>query len=344
VRQRIKRPRVIPFTVSRPIAGPPPVSLKSVRDAVAGKPSSLSRVHAMALLRSSNYPGAYRELEALLVNEREPREIRLLAAANLGKIDRPAVVEILTANLAISDDAIRSVILTVLGRIGHHGVLELLERASREDTGSARTAAAFALTLLSHRLGLSGHELSLPRDGYVEPHVDGGVPIDLRRANDADAEQCLRGLAQKPLGIELSPDHVYQVQMWRRIRMVLLNRQYATADGASRLQRQSAFLGVVAAADPETGVYYPTRALLTSPGASRSAVNVFLCRLRGEVLLAGGSTVAGDRDVFTLRSVAQPGARPMRIEGVFDKGELRFTNALAATRVIDKRQSEVAHG
>jgi HEAT repeats len=318
---------------------PDRVSLRSLRDAVAGRNVGWPRSQAMALLRASDYPNKHRDLEAVLVNEKEPAGVRLLAAANLGRMNLPAAVEILAANIGIADEGIRAVILTCLGRTGDRSTLDLLVKASREDRGLARSAAEFAASLLSYRCGIPGRELFLPKETrQLEPSRDGGFPLRLAQADEPDSEYCLRCLAGSPLGIEFS-ERVYRVTVLRNSRMVLFNRECSKDDAAARLRRAPAFLGVIAALNLETGVYHPTRVLLTTPGPTPGAVIMMVCRLQGKVVLCGEADTHGDRVIFVLRSVAHPGARPTRIEGTFGKLGLSFSSAFTSTCVTEKVQA-----
>jgi hypothetical protein len=270
----------------------------------------------------------------------------MLAAANLGKIDHPVALGILSANVGMVDDAIRAVIITSLGRIGNLDTLSLLSSQDHQGQGGLSSSAIrFAMTLLSYRFRVPGHELVLPEENeYVEAPNDGGFRLALTEANEAEAEYCLRCLAAKPFGIELSDSRIYQLRCWHNLSLVALNRDFVTEDAASRLAAGPAFLGLVAAADPETGTYHPTNLLLTSPGDPTSELNIFVCRLRGQITLAGGSTLDRSGISFVIRAVAHPGVRPTTIRGIFERGKLRMPSASATMYVRDKVSCSEARG
>ncbi len=60
------------------------VSLKRLRDVVAGRDTTFPRSRGMALLHTTDFPNKHRDFQAVLENECESPEMRYLAASYLG--------------------------------------------------------------------------------------------------------------------------------------------------------------------------------------------------------------------------------------------------------------------
>jgi hypothetical protein len=317
------------------------ISLRCLREAVAGRDTTISRSQAMALLVASGFPNAHRDLASVLQNEQETVGIRVLAAAHLGRIATRAAVEILMRSTHIRDQRILAVIMTTLGRIGDRSALDLVLNVKEQVTGVASTQAAFAAKLLSHRLGLreNGSEWPAPDDGeYLELPDGAAFPLHIARADGDDAEDCLRSLATRPFGIEFDERTVHSIRRWHHVSLLLFNRDVIGEGAAARLLEQTAFLGVIADKDQEIEQYAVTNLILTSPTNQRDRITVQFCRPHGELTLAGTAHVAGTAVEFLVRSIRGPGARPTWIQGTFDDGRLQMLKAVTTTFVAHKRQ------
>lgn len=318
---------------------PDEVSLRRLRDVVAGKETTFPRAQAMSILQGSDFPNKHRDFQTVLENEIEPEGIRYLAAMNLWRTNTPAAVEILIENTKIRNERVLSGVVKALGRIGDRAALDAVVVAQRDAAGLAAFHARFAATLISHRLGMQGNELPVPSDrDYLELSRDAARAMDFTRASAADAEFCLRSLGADPFGIEFSEQAMYQVRCGRRVLMALFNRDFAGKDTVKKLRERKAFLGVIAARSEETRSYFVKFLLLTSPFGQSDTINILIYSDNGDPVFGGLARVERGRAEFIIRAVSRPGAFPVKIEGTFEDGRLEIKTSLSGVLVQKKRQ------
>src|SRR5438874_5458304 len=96
----------VPRISERVNGGSDALSLKHLRNVVAGRKTTFSRSRAMAMLQTTDFPNKHRDFEAVLENEKESSDIRSLAAISLGKIATAAALAILVKNLNVTDERV----------------------------------------------------------------------------------------------------------------------------------------------------------------------------------------------------------------------------------------------
>lgn len=318
---------------------PDGVSLKRLRDAVAGKDVDWPRAHAMTRLLESDFPNKHRDFERVLANEADKPEARHLAALHLGMIDTRAALDALIAQTTIGDEYVLTGVLKALGRIGDASALPAIERVLKKTaTGTAATQAAFAAAFIAHRLNLPGHALPLPSssDYVVDTRAakDGGPPSDCGRlrvtlANAADAELCLRSLSRRPLAVELLESPMYEMRCGRNIWMIALNRDTGERGAIDGLTARKMLLAVIARRDPDTGLYAAAFLVFTAPDASGGA-HLLIHRVDGGLISAGHLRVHDDCGEFALRPVKGPRPYTIWFEGELHPGRLVITTAVAS--------------
>lgn len=315
-------------------------SLKQLRDVVAGRDTTFPRSRGMALLLATDFPNKHRDFEAVLENEKESPEIRYLAAIYLGKIPAPAVIEILVKNSHVRDERVLEGVMKALGWIGDKSALEAISTAKKRVKGLAAMQAEFAATLIAHRVSLEECELLVPETrNHVKLDLHCARPFRITRADDADAEFCLRSLAGQPFGIEFSEHPMYQVRCGRNTWMILFNRDFGGKSSVKTLGKRKAFLGVVAIRSEETRLYSVSYLLLTSPVKDEDVISVLVYRTNGKLTFAGTARAVGNCADFSILALLQPGAFAVKIEGTFEDGRLDIKTALSTTLVqIKKRE------
>lgn len=332
--------RVTPRLSEEVVIDPTEMSLRQLRDVVAGRESAFPRTQAMALLFDSDFPNKHRDFEAVLENERENSDIRYLAATYLGRVNTTSALEILIRNSQICDEYVLVGVMKALGRIGDRLALEAVLKAKEEAKGLAALEAKFAAALISHRLGLKRNEVPvLNNREYLELPTDCARPLRITRADDIDAEFCLRSVAGQPLGIEFSEHPMYQFRCGRRTWMILFNRDCVGQYTVKKLTKQKALFGVLAIRSEETRLYSVALLLLTSPGEQKDTANLLICRTNGDIAFGGTARVKGDYAEFSIRAVSRPGAFAVRVQGAFENGRLEIKEALATPfALVKKRQ------
>jgi len=318
------------------------LSLKRLRDVVAGRETTFPRSQGMAILQTTDFPNKHRDFEAVLENEMEPPEIRYLAAINLGKLTTPAAMEILVKNSHVRDERVLTGVMKALGCIGNKSALDAISTAKERATGLAAMQAEFATTLIAHRLGMEECELPVPetRD-HLELDLDCARPFRITQADDADAEFCLRSLADQPFGIEFLEHPMYQARCGRNTWMILLNRDFSDKSSVKTLRRRKTFLGVVAIRSEETQLYSVAYLLLTSPTKDKDAVSILIYRTNGDLTFSGIARIVENYAEFSILALPQPGAFAVKLEGVFEDGRLDIKTALSTTFVQIKKREPI---
>jgi hypothetical protein len=313
------------------------VSLSQLRDVAAGRDSSFSRTHAIALLFESDFPNTHRDLQQILENDRESSELRHLAAVYLGKLNVAASQEILLGSLSIRDDFVLSGVVKALGWTGDERGFDALARL--DGKVGERTAAElrFATMLIAHRLGLAGAEPA--KADYLELGAGAGRSLSLVRVDRNEAELCLRGVGRHPLGIEYDEASMCQLRCGRNVWMLAFNRDVVGQGGVQKLRARKWVIGAVALKNRVSGLYVPAYLILASP--SDSGLTILVHRLNGVVAFGGTAGIEDGKVRFSLRAAARPGAFAVRLEGTLEAGRLKMSTAVASARIaVPKRRVE----
>jgi hypothetical protein len=273
---------------------------------------------------------------------------------SLGDLGTAAATEALVAHLTTGDESVLTAILSSLGRIGDATALAAIERVDPMLSGVAAERAAFAASLIAHRLDLPGHPLPHPagRQAHDEPPTKESDDqechrLRITRADPADAELCLRSLARRPLGAELLEEPMYQLRCGRNRWMAVLTRGLGVPGGVERLVRRKSLPAVVAQRDPATGRYVASFLVLSSPDEKSGGAHLFVHRVDGGQISAGRVRVEGDAGTFWLHPVEGPRPYTLSMAGRVDAGGLVFTTAIATRgekRAVSREHPDVAHG
>jgi len=324
---------------------PDTVSLKRLRDIVVGKDTSFPASRAMALLYASDFPNKHRDFAGVLEDEKQPSELRYLAAIYLGKITSPAALQILTHNSNVRDELVLSGVMRALGCIGDRSALGAISEAKQHAHGLAMVQAEFAQTLIEHRAGLHELELSnMEQPEHLTQDLNDCRPFEIIPSNYSAAELCLRSLADQPYGIEYSEQSMYQARCGRNNWMVLFNRDFAEKNTTAKLRKQLTFLGTVALRDAESGLYSPIYLILTAPAIDKQEVNILVYRTAGRLVFTGSAVINDNQAEFSIMAVRKAGAYSLHVEGVFEDGRMEIRTAMSTPFIpIQKHEpSEVS--
>jgi hypothetical protein len=287
--------------------------------------SSLLRGEAMAELAASALPQKEAVLAEVLEDPREDTLWRIVAAMVLGRIATPHAARILLHNLPRVDTRIETPILKSLGRIAEGAALDAIdERVRHARTPAVAAAGRFAAALISHRLGLAGHDLPVPAETDLLPPPAGeSRTVEFAPAPADLAARVLRDMQRYPYGhVDLDPSHPTRIVCGREVQVLCLNRNAIGPAVAGK-----ALLGIVALQSAETGEHSPAYLLLSRPGHGAGTLDVLATRCSGALALAGSARVAGARVELELRSVRRPGARAIVVRGVLDGGRVESAEA-----------------
>jgi len=333
--------KLVPRISEVAITDPDEVSLRKLRDAVAGRSPQLTRSRAMEILLASDFPNKHRDLQAVLMNDGESPEVRAMAALYLGKVNTPAAREVLVEASSARDTLVLGAVASALGRIGDETSLEVVSRILDGANGLAAEQARFAAALLSHRLDVRGPELQTPNsDDYLKLPPEAARPFRVEQTGSNEAELCLRSLADQSFGIELAEHPMYQVRCGNNAWMLLLSRDAVFPGATERLRTSKSLAGIIAIKDRTTRLYSSAFLVLTAPSKQSDGVAILIHRTTGDLIFAGTMQVVGRRASFALGAVRRPGAFPMELSGSIEDGYLDIHSARSTQFVaIEKRQA-----
>ncbi len=163
-------------------------------------------------------------------------------------------------------------------------------------------------------MGLEGNELPSP---YEKGILD--VPSDSRqfvveKANQNELKICLESIGEKPFGFALSEKPAYQLNYGANS-IILLNSDFANYGSIKTLVERKAIPGIVAQRNPETGGYFVSYLILTSPKKQNNEINIWFARSHGKISFGGSGRIEERQITFSIRSISEVGVVPMIAEG-----------------------------
>lgn len=306
------------------------IDWQKVRDALMGRGTAISRTQAVAELVAANHPNAHRDLEIVLKNPAEPPRLRALAALSLARLSSRQVEEILIEATDTRDEQVLAAVMRALGRVGEEKGLRAIEAATHAK-GVAARQASFAAALISHRLGLEGHDLPVPSPAQLQKLPEAAArPFRMQRLTGADAEYAVLTLSREGFRIEYDEDSIHEIRCANNRWLVVFNREVTKGDGLTRLRDRKTFAGVWASYQEENETFSARFLMLTAPEGG-GKIRIHMHHLTGEPAFFGHGEVKRDSHPFSVRSVDGPGAFPILVEGRYlGEGQLEVTTARAA--------------
>jgi HEAT repeats len=318
--------------------------LASIRDAAAGRNTSIPQKRAIYLLQAVDFPEKIQDYQDLLENEDEPSNIRYLAAIGLYKANTPEAIDILIGNSQTRDQNVLAAIMKGLGRIGDERALPAIVRVKNSATGKAVSQAAFAAGLLSHRFGLAGNDLRVPvASEYLPPPSGTTSQVRVATPPETEVEVYLRSLALQPFGIQQDVNRLYQIQCGRNNFMLAFNEAFTRSDTVRAMQVRKTLIGVIATKNEETESYSTAYLLLASPAAQANVLDLLIHRSTGELIFGGTAQIKGSRVEFSIRSISRPGAFSVDIAGSFEAGSLQLSTAQSGTIAQERRRPNTSN-
>jgi hypothetical protein len=297
---------------------------------VLGRDRTISRVRALAELAASDRQDREQLLTAVLENTYEPRRYRTVAAIALGRVATSAAEEILLRNAAKTDDDVFPDVLRSLGRIGGRSARDAIEALKLPASHPGARAAAFATTLIAHRLGLPDYARPIPEERDLLPRPGKDVRrVEYSPAEAAVAQAVVADLTRQPYGIACDPATLTRLECAGQVTLVCPNREFV-GPGAERLTERPAVVALAVLQSPETGEYSVSHMILSRPSGEGS-VTLTIHRPSGRLVLAGTGRVQDTRIAFDFRAVQRPGARAVSLIGTMQAGRLHFSEALVST-------------
>ena len=314
------------------------IPIEKLPDAVLGRDPAYARPEAMAQLAFSARPDRESLLAQVLQNDKEPRRYKAVAAIALGRIPTPSAEATLLSRLSKTSDPAFPEVLLSLGRIGGPQALVAIDSLQLPPLHPDAGRAAYAASLIAHRLGLPGHELPFPpEENILKPPAAGqSRPVEFAPVDHSAAQLVLDGMNRYPYGIAFEPTKLTSARCAGEINVICPNREFLGAT-ATRLAERKAVLALVALQSPETAEYSISYVVLSRPSTGKvGTLTITVHRCSGKLALAGSARLAGTNIQFELRSVRQPGAWATSLTGSLEDGRVQMTEAISST-IPEKR-------
>jgi hypothetical protein len=306
------------------------VSFERLRQAARGGDPVIGRGEAFALIAESSASERESVLAGILQDERERISIRSAAAASLGRIRGARAEEaLLVASRSSVDANILSQVLRSLGQIGGAATFQAIDALALPASHPSASAARFAAALISHRLGLAGHDLPVPReDQLLKLPAEGLGRLEFSSPSPAQIRKIVADL-RRPYGLGLDLESAVQIQCAGSINTVVFNQEFKDAAITQLLHRKAVF-ALVALESPESGESSVSYIVLTTPVQPAGSLQLGVPRCSGRLALAGLAQVSGSGLRFSLRVVSRPGARAIEVGGTLENGRLSDVRAAVA--------------
>jgi hypothetical protein len=307
-----------------------------VPEVVKRSPIRIGSDRASAL-SASDWTDREALLAAVLENRDEERRFRTVAAISLGRIASSVAEEILVRNLSPRDELPFSEILLSLGRIGGPRALEAIHALELNPRAPATATAAFAETLIAHRLGLPGHDLPLPAETEIlEIAAARTRPIEFTPMDSERAREVMDAMRRHPYGIAFDVASLTKIQCAGETHVLCLNSEFL-GQAVTRLTRRHAVLALLALQSTETGDYSVSHVILSRPSGEDGALTIMAHRCSGILALFGTARVSDARNKFELRSVRRPGAQAILVKGEIEDSRVTIARAITSIERARRR-------
>lgn len=309
--------------------GPESFSIAELRAAALRGKGELSRPLALSLLGRAKYPQKTRDMERLLLDEKETPRLRAMAAQILGQSGTPAALRALERGLSIGDDVALRGVLHGLSLAGGEKERQAVQSLARR-RGAVGTAVKAASTLLGHRLAARTGALRAPGK-LLRISPKAAVPIRITAASGRRVSEAVAAATAAVPALRLSPQGAVSIECFDRKLVFALTEEIAKG-GAARLAEGRAQVGVVVGRKEREDTAWEVKYHVLTDPQRGGDVRIHVTNARGRVLYAGTARVRGERTEFTLRAVDAPGVAAIDLRGAFEKGRLTFTEARSDPR------------
>ncbi len=305
---------------------------------VLGRDKSFPRLRALTLLQSSDVIEKINIYKKLLEDEREDSRIRYSVAINLYQINTKETEKILIeAAEKVKDPEVMLGIVKGLGRIGGEKALEIVLKIKEQADGVLAKQAEFAASVISYRLGLKDYDLPIPEDFFDLPSNE-AHPVKVKHPDEREAKICIDSLINEPYGIEISEDHMYQLDCARNRWMMVFNKDFIHSNSIKTLQERKAILGLLATRSDERESYSYTHIIFTSPSVDNNKVNILIYHITGKPVFAGEALINANQARFKILSVRGTGIFPIEIHGTFNEdGKLIIEHMVSAMIIREQK-------
>lgn len=312
-----------------------------LRAAAFGESESMSRQLAVALLGRKEYPDKVKDLGGLLQDDDEEPRLRIMAAAELGRMRTQPALRQLEGALDVKEPRVLQSVVEAAAAAGDVEALDrirTLRRRSQESLAETADWSAELLTLLSER---RGQPLPKPERRRLLT-VDGkrAESASVRTMRDSTAAGIVEEVSRSPVNLDLTTEAAARVDCGPRVLSLLFTKSFL-ANMSGSLGRRSVAMAVAELDTVEAETWEMRYLVVTQPGEEE--VEIHVLTRRGELAFFGYASEQEGRIGFSLQTVDRPGAVPAVVEGSFDGSRIsidRFESELVGRRRISSGVTE----
>lgn len=282
----------------------------------------LQRHRAIALLARSRPVDGDQRFGRILDDETAETAVRVAAAKALAYLATPEAVAKLVQATRLAGPAILAAVVTALAQVGTQAALPPLVELQSRSGPFIRRQAAFAATLIAHRLDVSGHDWPLPPDDSFLP-----VPAEAPRVrvinSPNDGSACVQSLRHQSLKVEFAERPIYEIVCDRGSWLLVLTRQTDQAGRVEATLRRKSLMGVLVRRLSDGSGYRVGCYILTAP-APPHGLNILIPAVTSELYWGGKGSVQDGELHARLQAVAGSGALPIDLVVRMRQDEIEF--------------------
>jgi hypothetical protein len=269
------------------------------------------RVRAMSSLAHAKPEYGKRIFRIALRDDSADVTVRAAAATWLSRFAAEEAQPALLAALASERSTpVLHKIIAGLARVGEEDALPALASLARSNPNLA-THAAFAQSVIAHRVGIGGYEPASAAESLLTPAPNSARAWHALEPNDP------------PLNGSALPDDIYGLIVGPGVASLRCgDRRLAIAIDLTALARLLTTPTIAALVATRAGDALHTSMLVLCWPANDNVAHVAVHRPNGTHAFAGTARVTGATVSFHLTAVRSPGARPTTITGTVASGIL----------------------
>jgi hypothetical protein len=255
--------------------------------------------------------------------------VRAGAVVTLTRIDGTVALPTAIDLLEDENDLLSGAAAQTIGRLGESDAIGMLERRRRAPGDLTRRAAAFAVALIVHRLGLTGHEIALPEfDTLPAPTGSGALSFVSVRPGAYRREEAIRQVSAELPWVDAARQDAVEIQCGARLLEIVVADHLVSPAGRRALLEQPAIPAVVAALSVEGDEFTTSLLALTRP-MEPGNLSILVTRLTGEPVYAGKAVATESGLDGVLHTVRAPGSAPVAVRARLSDDGLEITGISA---------------
>ena len=311
--------------------------LGELRSAAFGKSTTVSRQLAVALLGRKQYAKKADDFGRLLANEAEEPRLRIMAAAELGRMGTAPALKRLNAALSVKEPRVLQSVVEATAGAGSAEALPAVRALRRRTLKSLVVAADAASELLALRTGARSDPLPAPpKRTLMTLDEKLAQPVTVRKLDQKAAENIVTAATAGSLKLDLTPRAAVRARCGPREFALLFSRLFLD-DVPVALKKRMIALAVAEQDHLEHKGWDVRYLIVAQPTAN--GIELHALNRSGHLAFFGHATIENDSSVgFLLQTVDRPGAVPVVVAGKIADDRLRidrFASELTGRRRVD---------